>query len=507
MENIIQGITLIFTLKAFLMMILGSIIGVVMGAIPGLTGTMAIALVMPITLYVSPWLGIPLILAIYKTSSWAGSIGSILLNAPGNSAAAAMTIEGYEMKKQGKGFKALKVTLISGVVGDIFSDIVTIMVCMPLASVALMFGSPEFFLLIVLALMVIASIGAESTAKSLISGGFGIFVAMVGLDPVLASSRLTFGLYQLMDGVKLIPLMIGAFALSEMIQKLLTREEDATSVKIEIQDSVADKLKNRYTFKEFRSNFKVIIRSAIIGTWIGVLPGIGSSVSPWISYTAAKRASKHPEEYGKGSVEGLAACQSAANAVCGANLIPLLTLGIPGDTVAAIMIGTLMVHGLSPGPLIFQRTPEAVYAIFATLLFCDFIYLGVGWVTCHMAKGITTVRNSMMIPFVVVLCVIGTYASSNSVFEVYVMLFFGVLGYLMKASGMNVPIFVIAFILGSMLETNLRQSMILFNGNLLAIFARPISIAISAVLFAMIFKTSYDAVKHKTWFEKTKMGE
>jgi len=496
MDKIIEGISLVFTIKAFLMMGLGSVIGVVMGAIPGLTGTTAIALVLPITLHVSPWVGIPLVLAIYKASSWAGSIGSILLNAPGNATAAAMTIEGYELKKKGKGFKALKATLISGVTGDVFSDIVTILICTPLAAVALMFGSPEFFLLIVLALVVIASIGAESTIKSIVSGAAGIFVAMVGLDPVLASPRLTFGMYKLMDGVKLIPLMIGAFALSEMIQKMLSREEDS-AVKVEIQNIAFDKQENRYTFREFMSNFKVILRSAVIGTWIGVLPGIGSSVSPWISYTAAKKASKHPEEYGKGSIEGLVACQSAANAVCGANLVPLLTLGIPGDTTAAIMIGILMVHGLSPGPLIFQRTPEAVYAIFTTLLFCDFVYLGVGWGACHMAKGITTVRNSMMIPFIVVLCVIGTFAYSNSIFEVYVMLFFGVLGYIFKATGMNVPIFVIAFILGSMLETNLRQSMILYNGNFLGIFTRPISIVVSAVIFAIIFKNIYNSVKRK----------
>jgi putative tricarboxylic transport membrane protein len=487
MDKILEGIALVFTFEAFLMMVLGSVIGVVMGAIPGLTGTMAIALVLPITLYVSPWVGIPLILSIYKAATWAGSVGSILINAPGNAAAAAMTVDGYALKKQGKGLKALKATLISGVVGDVFSDIVTILVCMPLAAVALMFGSPEFMLLIVAAFVVISSVGQNSAVKSIISAGLGIVVSMVGLDPVIAAPRLTFGMYQLMDGVKLVPMMIGTFALSEMIQKLMTREEDIRPVHADVRearDSVAGN--NRYSRREFMGHLPVILRSAVIGTWIGILPGIGSSVSPWIAYTAAKKTSKHPEEYGKGSVEGLVACQSAANAVCGANLVPLLTLGIPGDTVAAMLIGTLMVHGLSPGPLIFQRSPEAVYAIFATLLFCDFIYLVVGWITCNTAGRITSVKNSIMIPFIVVLCVLGTYAYNNSMFDVYVMLFFGIVGYFMRLTGMNVAIFVIAFILGPMLERNFRQSMILFDGNILGIFSRPVTVVISVVLAAVV---------------------
>jgi putative tricarboxylic transport membrane protein len=469
------------------MMVLGSVIGIVMGAIPGLTGTMAIALVLPITLYVSPWVGIPLILAIYKASTWAGSVGSILIGAPGNAAAAAMTIDGYALKRKGKGLKALKATLISGVVGDFLSDIITILICMPLAAVALLFGSPEFLLLIVMAIIVIASVGAHSPNKSIISGALGIFVSMVGLDPVAGTPRLTFRMYQLMDGIKLVPLMIGTFALSEMIQKLMTREEDIQPINANVAD-VKDTIleNNRYTAKEFFGHFFVIIKSALIGTWVGILPGIGSSISPWLAYTAAKKTSKHPEEYGNGSVEGLVACQSAANAVCGANLVPLLTLGIPGDTVAAMLIGTLMVHGLSPGPLIFQKSPEAVYAIFATLLFCDFIYLAVGWLTCTTAGRITYIKNSIMIPFIIVLCVLGTYAYNSSSFDVYVMLIFGFIGYFMRRTGMNVSIFVIAFILGPMFERNLRQSLILFDGNLIGILSRPISVGICVILLAVM---------------------
>lgn len=486
MNGILDGIRLVFGLPQIGMMVLGSVIGIVVGAIPGLTGTMAIALVLPITLYVSPWMGIPLILAIYKASTWAGSVGSILLNTPGNAACAAMALDGYPMKQQGKGLKALKATLLSGVFSDFLSDIITILVCAPLAGIALMFGPPEFMILVVMALMVIATVGSGDFLKSVIAAAFGLFVALIGLDPVLGSPRLTFGFYQLMDGIRLVPLLIGSFAFSEMIQKMADMREDAAVTAT--LDKSRQKEKNRLPAKEFFSHIGTIFRSMLIGTGIGVLPGIGSGVSPWVAYSAAKRASRHPEEYGNGSLEGLMAAQAGANAVSGANLIPLLTLGIPGDTAAAMLIGTLVAHGLNPGPLIFERNPAAIYAIYATLIICDGVYLLVGWLTCHTVGRITMVRNSLLVPFVSVFCIVGTYAYNRSFFDVMVMFAFGIIGYAMKCTGTNVPIFVIAFILGSIFETNLRQSLVLYDGNLLGIFARPICMVLGAVIAAVVIR-------------------
>lgn len=487
MNKVLDGIALVFGIRQIGMMFLGSLIGVIVGAIPGLTGTMAIALVLPITLYVSPWMGIPLILAIYKASTWAGSVGSILLNTPGNAACAAMALDGYPMKQQGKGIKALKATLLSGVFADFLSDLITIAVCAPLASIALMFGPPEFMILVVMALMVIATVGNGSFFKSIIAAAFGLFVSLIGLDPVLGSPRLTFGFYQLMDGIRLVPLLIGSFAFSEMIQKMVDMREDAAAVRATI-DKSKQKENNSLSVKEFCSHIKTIIRSTLIGTGIGVLPGIGSGVSPWVAYSAAKRSSEHPEEYGNGSLEGLMSAQAGANSVSGANLIPLLTLGIPGDTAAAMLIGTLVAHGLNPGPLIFERSPEAIYAIYATLLICDVVYLLVGWVTCHTVGHITMVKNSLLVPFVSVFCIVGTYAYNRSFFDVLVMFVFAIIGYAMKRTGTNVPIFVIAFILGSIFETNLRQSLVLYDGNLFRIFSRPICMILGAVIVAVVIR-------------------
>lgn len=487
MNDILTGIGLVFGVRQIGMMFLGAMIGIIVGAIPGLTGTMAIALVLPITLYVSPWLGIPLILAIYKASTWAGSVGSILLNTPGNAACAAMALDGYPLKQEGKGLKALKATLLSGVLADFLSDIIAILVCAPLASIALMFGPPEFMLLVVMALMVIATVGSGNFFKSIIAAAFGLFLALVGLDPVLGSPRLTFGMYQLMDGIRLVPLLIGSFAFSEMIQRMADMREDAAAVRATI-DRSRQRENNTLSIKEFFSHAGAIIRSTLIGTGIGILPGIGSGVSPWVAYSASKRASKRPEEYGKGSLEGLMSAQAGANSVSGANLIPLLTLGIPGDTVAAMLIGTLVAHGINPGPLIFERSPEVIYAIYATLIICDAVYLLVGWVTCHTVGHITMVKNSLLVPFVTVLCVVGTYAYNRSFFDVMVMFVFGIIGYGMKRTGTNIPIFVIAFILGSIFETNLRQSLVLYDGNLLGIFGRPICMLLGAVLAAVVVR-------------------
>lgn len=496
MNNIIEGISLVLGWQQVGMMFLGAIIGIIVGAIPGLTGTMAIALLLPITLYVSPWLGIPLILAIYKSATWAGSVGSILLNTPGNAACAAMAMDGYPLKQQGKGIKALKATLICGVYADFLSDIVTILVCAPIATIALMFGPPEFMLLVVMALMVIATVGSGSVEKSIVAAAFGLFVSLIGLDPVKATPRLTFGFYELMDGIRLVPLLIGAFAFSEMIQKMVDMKEDA-AVKTANLDKDTIKENNKFTFKEFMSYQWTILRSTAIGTIIGALPGIGSGVSPWVAYSTAKRASKHPEEYGKGSVEGLVSAQAGANAVGGANLIPLLTLGIPGDTTAAMLIGVLVAHGFNPGPMMMSRNPVAVYAIFATLIICDAIYLLVGWITCNTAGKITMVKNSLLVPFVTIFCIVGTYAYNKSFFDVIIMFIFGIIGFFMKKTETNVPIFVIAFILGSLFEQNLRQSLILYSGNLLGIFSRPVCIALSAIIVVAVAWKVFNSIKKK----------
>ena len=486
MNDLINGILLVLNVKSILMMTLGAILGVVVGAIPGLTGTMAIALVLPITLYVSPWMGIPLILGIYKASGWSGSVGSILLGTPGNAAAAAMVLDGYPMKQQGKGMKALKASLVCGVFADFGSDVITILVCAPLATLALMFGPPEFMLLIIMALMVIASVGAGSFWKAVIAAALGLFFSLVGMDPVLSTPRLTFGMYQLLSGINLVPLLIGAFAFSEMIQKMMNMTEDSAVIKTSLNPSEI-KENNSYTFREFRSTFKSVVRSTLIGTWIGLLPGIGSGVSPWVGYSAAKRSSKHPEEFGKGSLEGLAACETGNNAVTGGSMIPLMTLSIPGSPNAAIILGGLLIQGLVPGARLFTTQAPTTYSILIGFALSNILMVFVGLAIARYVVNVVKIPNSILMPVVVSLALIGSYAINASMFDVFVAIFFGFLGYLMNKFSLSSAALILGLILGGTAESGLMLSLVMAKGDVLGYyFGRPICLVLMALIVLSI---------------------
>lgn len=484
-ETIIQAVQQVTTFYAFLAMTLGAVIGLVLGAIPGLNGTMAIALLIPMTLYVSPWIGIPMILAIYKSAGWGGSISAILIGIPGNSPAVVIALDGYPMTKQGKAGKALRATLYSGVAADTMSDLVTIFVCGPIATLALLISPPEYALLFVMALAIIASLGDADPIKTIISAALGLFVASIGYDLITQTQRLMFGILELGDGIKLIPMFIGMFALSECIYNFMNNNKDVSISQVTLSTEAihsTEKDNETYSFKEFWSHKFIILRSTAIGTIIGALPGIGSTVSPWVGYSMAKKTSKHPEKFGRGSIEGLVGAQAAGNSVAGANLIPLLTLGIPGDSVAAMLIGTMTVHGMQPGPLIMTRNTVDVYSIFVTLLYCDIIYFLVSLLAIKYGTKISKVSTTILMPFIISMCVIGTYAINRSMFDVCVMFVLGIIGYVMKTYKYSMAAFMIAFILGPLMEISLRQTLILFRGNIFGILTRPVS----AIFFLII---------------------
>ncbi|MDL2263733.1 tripartite tricarboxylate transporter permease [Synergistaceae bacterium OttesenSCG-928-I11] len=488
--QIMEAFSLIFNVNVVLIIIGGSLLGLVVGSLPGLSGTMAIAIALPITFYISPWFGIPLILSIYKSSQWAGAVGSILINTPGNAANAAILLDGYPLRKQGHGQKALEASLKSGWAADVLSDVITIMVCQPLAAVALYFRPPEFALIIVTAFLMIATMGSGSAIKTLMAAALGLFVSTFGQDPLLGTPRLNFNIPDLYGGFNLVPLLIGVFAMSELFTQMMDRftgvaRARATQMGLDVQggdgtDFAPEKFEH-FRFRDLRHYFAVWLRSSLIGTWVGVLPGIGSGVSPWIAYGVSKARSKKPEEYGKGSMEGLISAQAACNAVGGANLVPLIALGIPGDTTAAILLGALMVHGIQPGPTFIKADPVSVYAIFATLIVCDIVYY---WAGKFFIKGVSKISafdNTKLVPFVLMFCVLGTYAINTSLFDVYVMFAFGVVGYVMKKFGYSPPAFVIAFVLGYLFEMNLRQTFRLSDGRIWVFLKDPICL----VLFAL----------------------
>ena len=482
---------LIFTVQGVLAIAGGVVLGHWMGAIPGLTSSMAIALLIPVTFYLPTWVALSMLLGIYKGALFADSTAAILLRTPGMPAAAAVMIDGNALTKQGKSGKALKMALYSSVFGDTVSDIALIFGAGLLAAVALSFGPPEYAALMIFALTIIAGVAGRSMLKGVASTLFGLLLATVGTDPVTATPRLTFGSIELMDGFSLIPMLIGHLALSEVFtqfEKHRTRRRRDTgtaadgAIDPEVLDGLAapstDPDDHRVTRADFRRAFPSMVRGSVIGTVLGAIPGLGATVASFLSYNEARRASKHPERFGKGAIEGVAAADSASSAVSGANMIPLLAFGIPGDVVAAIMLGAFLIHGIVPGPMVFQNDIHVIYAIFIGLFMANIANLVFGQIFIRIAVKVLSVPRSLLFPIIVAITVVGSYSLNGNFSDVKVMLAFGVLGFLMLKFGFSPISLLIGFVLGPMLETNIRRTLILSGDSILVFFTRPISLGI-----------------------------
>ncbi|MFC1820839.1 tripartite tricarboxylate transporter permease [Thermodesulfobacteriota bacterium] len=463
----------------------GAVAGILLGAIPGLTATIGIVLAIPFTFYMSPLAAISMIYAMHKGGVYGGSIPAILFRVPGSPAAACTQIDGYELTKQGKQVKALQCAALASYIGDLMSDMVLIFFTIYLANIALKLGPVELFGVLVFALTIIGGVTGQSMIKGLISAIAGLFVATVGMDPISATARFDFNIVQLTKGFDLIPLLIGVFCMSEVLvqaERKFARGERATMAPR--SENPAD---NRMSWAELKSCLPAIFRSYVWGQIIGVLPGIGAAITPWIGYEEAKRTSKHPEEFGKGALAGVAAPEAANNAVCGANLMPLLTLGIPGSTAAALIMGVFIIHGINPGPRIFIDQAPLVYGIFAAGLLANLTYLLVGLLAATLiGKLLTYIPRSVIYPLVFISCSMGAYAFSTSLYDVGVMFGFGVIGYFMRKYEFSPPAFVIAFMLGSRFEINLRRSLLLSRGNPLIFFTRPVCLAFILLAFGTV---------------------
>lgn len=474
----------------------GVAMGIVLGSIPGLTATMAIALIVPMTFSMSPVASVGMLVGAYKGGCFGGSIPAIMLNTPGTPAAAATVLDGHEMAKKGQGLKALKVAIYSSVLADSFSDIVLILVAPPLALIALKMGPPEMTGLIVFSLLIIIAVAGKSLTKGLIAGVIGLLVGTVGLDPIMATRRFGFDLSQLDEGIALMPMLIGLFALSEffMNAEKKVRQEKGGMFNV-IQDSGDTKL----TREEKVACGKIIGAASAIGTFLGAVPGIGPSIAAFASYAQAKKMSKHPEEFGHGSVEGVAAAEAGNNAVAGANLIPLLTLGIPGDVGAALLLGAFMIQGLHPGPLLFKENLDIIYAIFMALLLSNVFNFILAKQYIKIAHKVAKAPQHFVFPAILAFCLIGAYGFSQSLFDVWMTLAFGVIGYVLRKQGFPVAPLLIAFILEPILEASFRQSLLISHGSLAIFVTHPISavfLALSAVGVALTVKGKFKNAPH-----------
>ena len=487
-----KGFSIAFTVSNIIGVSIGVLLGIILGAIPGLTGTMAIALLIPITYYMDPVLSISLLMGCYKGSVYGGSVSAILLNTPGTPEAAATAFDGYPMTLHGRPKKALTTALTASVIGDSFSDLVLLFSAMPIAMIALKIGPPEYAMLVLFSLTVVASIAGSSMTRGMIAAFLGLLIATVGLDPISTHRRYTFNSIDLDRGIQLLPLLIGLLALSEIFLQIeegvsgRRKDKDIVSKQDAKKASAIGDEGGALTVKELLRLLPTIFRSAAIGTVLGAIPGIGSITAAFLGYDQAKRTSKHPEKFGKGAIEGVAAPEAANNAVCGANMIPVVTLGIPGSLSAAVLMGAFMVHGLMPGPMLMQEQPSTLYALFVLMLIANGLMFIISRPLLGVALHVITINRAVLFPPIIIFCGIGAFGIDMNFFDMKVMLFFALVGYGMKKLELSPAIFLISFILGPLAEHSIRLSLIISKGSILIFFSRPISLLLFLLCIASI---------------------
>lgn len=467
-ESLAAGFALVAQWESILFLSLGVVVGVIAGAIPGMSATMAVALTLPFTFALPPISGILLLLGVYKGGIFGGSIPAILIKTPGTPASSATAMDGYPLAEQGRAGEALSMSLYSSCIADFISNMALILFAAWLASFALNFGPPEMFTLIVFSLTIIAGVSGDSLLKGIVAATLGLLLAVVGLDFIGGTDRLTFGTVELRGGINLVPMLIGLFAVPEIIAYI--RDPAAKEHRVRALGHASLK------WTDFRRSLKSIFRGSAIGVFMGAIPGIGAAPSAFLSYSEARRNSPNRENFGKGELEGVAAAEAGNNGVAGATLIPLLSLGIPGDIITAIIIGAFMIHDLTPGPLLFQNNAEIVYALFLGLMASSIVLFVVGSVAIRAFRYIADIPPDLLFPGVMVLCIYGVFAINNSIFDVAVMLVMGVVGYIMLILRFPAAPFLIAFILGPMLENSFRQSLLMSRGSPDIFIRGPITI-------------------------------
>jgi putative tricarboxylic transport membrane protein len=469
LENLATGFLLVSQWQNLLAIIAGAIVGYFVGALPGLSAGMGIALLLPFTFYFSPLTSLVLLTSLYSAAEYGGSITAVLINVPGEGGAVPTTFDGYPLTKQGLPGKALGASIIASCYAGIASTIGLMLVSVPLAQIALKFSPPEYFALGVFGLTTVAGLAGKSWIKGCIAVLFGLLITTVGVDAVSGNSRYIF-FKSLYEGIPLIPVMVGLFAVSEVF---LTMEE-VVAGHVVIQRFSG----SLPTIREYLGTHLAMLRGTLIGFIIGIVPGAGKAVASFIAYNEEKRASKYPERFGTGVLEGVAAPEAANNAVVGGALVPLLSLGIPGSAAAAVLIGAFTIQGLQPGPLLFVKEPGLVYGLFASLLVGNLVMLAMGLLGTKLWAKVLDVPKNVLTPMVLAVTLFAAYAESNNVYTIWLALAFGVLGYVMRKCEFPVAPVVLAIVLGNMLEISFRRSLILSDGSISIFFSRPVALLI-----------------------------
>ena len=479
MDAFINGFISLGDPQLVLVLLVSTLGGVVIGALPGLNATNGAALLLPFTLSMEAIPAIASLVAIYCSATFAGAITAILINTPGTPASATTCLDGYPLAQRGEAGRALGLAVVSSTIGGVLS-VICLMIAAPLlARMAYQFTPPEYFALTLFGMSMLASIGEGSPLKNLISGSFGVFLALVGVDMLTSVERFTFGSHDLYDGIGFVPVMIGIFGISELI----------------VQASSLDKRKERVSMKavqlptrdDYRQVWKAILRSSGIGTFIGILPAEGATVASMIGYNEAKRWSKTPEQFGKGAIEGIAGSEAANNAATGGAMVPTLALGIPGSATAAVILAGLMVHGIRPGPSMFTEQANFAYTIFWSMMLVNLLFLVVGLTGAKIFARVTLIPTQVLWPCVFMVSIVGAYALDQSMFDVWIVLISGIIGFFMRRYGFSVVPLAIGLILGEMLEQRLGQSMVMLDEKWWLMFTRPLALLFFCLTIAALF--------------------
>lgn len=487
-EPILEGLTNALSMGSIIANLMGVALGIIFGALPGLTAAMGVALLIPLTFGMPAIEAFSALLGMYCGAIYGGCITAILVGTPGTVSAAATMLEGPALTARGESRRALQMATWASFIGGIFSSLVLVSVAPLLAKAAMSFGAPEYFAVAVFGLTVVSSLSTGNMLKGMISAFIGLFLATIGLDPITGDLRNTFDNPNLFSGLALVPVLVGLFAMSQVI---VTVEDVFRGVSLKGGNLSSKGL----SLRDMKDNVMNFLRSSVIGTLIGIVPATGVSAATFMAYGEAKRFSKHPEMFGKGAIDGIAATESSNNAVCGGALIPLLTLGVPGDIVTAIILGALMIQGLTPGPLLFVEHPVTVYGIFAAFIIANVLMLILGLIAIRGSNKIIAIPSGVLMPIVVTLCAVGGYAVNNNMFDLLIVAIFGVVGYFMIKCDIPQPPMLLAMILAGIAETNFRRALSISQNDYSIFYTSPVAMCILAVSLFVLIKPIYDSIR------------
>ncbi|WP_018917011.1 tripartite tricarboxylate transporter permease [Vreelandella zhanjiangensis] len=479
LEHFLGGLAVVMQPLNLLLLTSAVFIGFIGGALPGISGVILVVILLPVTYGMEPTTAFMVLTAIYGATVFSGLITAILYRAPGTPEAVMTAFDGYPMTQRGEAGKALGIGVLSSAIGGLVGTVALIIFTPMLAKMALKFSSPEYFALAVLGLTVVASLGGR-LIFGLIGAALGLFIATIGIDPLTGTSRFTFGNLNLAEGVGLIPVIVGLFAVSEVMKRTLDHKSHQPLKKVKVKI---------FDLPILRQIGMTLSRSSIIGVVIGILPGIGASTAAMVSYSETVRWSKHPEKFGKGAPEGIAAPESANNAAAMGALVPLFALGIPGSGTTAVILGAFIMHGLQPGPMFMLTSSDLIYAVFAGLFIVNFMILLFSKPFIMLFTKLLNVPYSALGPIIIMCCIVGTYSVRNSMFDVWLMLGFGVLGYLLEKINFPLVSIILGLVLGPIAESELRRALSMSQGDFSIFIERPISATLLSIAFVLLAVT------------------